>query len=302
MYRLFIIPALAFFLVTQSYAQNNGYVSSDGVNIHYRVFGKGKPLLIINGGPGMNSDGFVSIARTLAKGYQTIIFDQRGTGKSFVSNPNSTNITMDLMVKDMEAIRKKLGFDSWVVFGQSFGGMLASYYATKYPNAIDGLILSALGGLDLADLSHINIMGRLTRAQQDSVNFWASRIASGDTTFYARYQRGKFLAPAYLYNTSHVPVIAERLTQGNQQINALVFGDLNRIRYNTKSKLRSFKKPVLIIHGEQDIIGTYVPKAAHSIFPNSKLVLIENSGHYGWLDQPDIYLKEVFDYLRLVQQ
>ena len=183
MYRLFIIPALAFFLVTQSYAQNNGYVSSDGVNIHYRVFGKGKPLLIINGGPGMNSDGFVSIARTLAKGYQTIIFDQRGTGKSFVSNPNSTNITMDLMVKDMEAIRKKLGFDSWVVFGQSFGGMLASYYATKYPNAIDGLILSASGGLDLADLSHINIMGRLTRAQQDSVNFWASRIASGDTTF-----------------------------------------------------------------------------------------------------------------------
>ena len=99
-----------------------------------------------------------------------------------------------------------------------------------------------------------------------------------------------------------MPVIAERLTQGNQQINALVFGDLNRIRYNTKSKLRSFKKLVLIIHGEQDIIGTYVPKAAHSIFPNSKLVLIENSGHYGWLDQPDIYLKEVFDYLRLVQQ
>jgi len=33
-------------------------ISVDGTRISYRIFGKGQPLLIINGGPGMNSDGF----------------------------------------------------------------------------------------------------------------------------------------------------------------------------------------------------------------------------------------------------
>lgn len=291
---------VAFFSISTGYAQQEGYVSSSGADIYYRTFGEGSPLLIINGGPGMNSDGFVSIANTLANGYQTIIFDQRGTGKSSVDTPNDQTITMNLMVKDMEAIREHLGLDSWVVFGQSFGGMLAAYYASINPDKIDGLILSASGGLSLSDMNNIDVMGKLTSQQRDSVNFWNAMISSGDTTHYARYQRGKFLAHAYVHDTSHIPVIAERLTQANFIINALVFRDLTRIQYDTKSALASFQKPVLIIHGEDDIIDTKVPKEAHAIFPNSTLVLLKNSAHYGWLDRRETYLEEVFGFLKSV--
>ena len=52
--------------------------------------------------------------------------------------------------------------------------------------------------------------------------------------------RQKSLAPAYLYNKKFVPHIAERLTQGNSEINELVFKDLFRIKYDCKKPLKNF--------------------------------------------------------------
>src|ERR1043166_5503116 len=129
MSRYLTIFFLFCFLVIR--AQNSGFaISSDSCKIYYRTFGKGKPLLIINGGPGMNSDGFEDLAKQLSAGYQTIIYDQRGTGRSLLKTLDSSSITMKLMLDDIEALRKILKIDRWCVLGHSFGGMLSSYYAT----------------------------------------------------------------------------------------------------------------------------------------------------------------------------
>lgn len=115
------------------------------IKTHYEVYGTGTPLLIINGGPGMNSIGFRPLAKQLGKKYKAIIYDQRGTGKSSIENPDSENVTLDLMIQDIEELRKELKIDHWFVLCHSFGGMLGSYYATKHPESIQGLILSASG-------------------------------------------------------------------------------------------------------------------------------------------------------------
>ncbi|HKJ48382.1 MAG TPA: alpha/beta fold hydrolase, partial [Christiangramia sp.] len=107
----------------------------DGV-IAFQTFGEGFPVLIINGGPGMNSRGFESLAKILSDNNRTIIYDQRGTGESFLKDMNASNMTMDHMVEDIESLRDHLGYDNWIVFGQSFGGMLAYAYAAKYPERV----------------------------------------------------------------------------------------------------------------------------------------------------------------------
>ena len=63
------------FVYLQTYAQKDGFAQSDGVKIYYRTFGTGTPILIINGGPGLNSDGFVDLAKTLSAQNQTIVYD-----------------------------------------------------------------------------------------------------------------------------------------------------------------------------------------------------------------------------------
>jgi hypothetical protein len=97
-----------------------------------------------------------------------------------------------------------------------------------------------------------------------------------------------------------VPQLAVRLTQIVPAVNELVFNDLQKIGYDCKAALRSFGKPVLIIQGREDIIREETARVAQSVLPQSKVVLMEKCGHYGWLDQPGIYYAELFGFLEVV--
>jgi proline iminopeptidase len=283
------------FVYLQTYAQKDGFAQSDGVKIYYRTFGTGTPILIINGGPGLNSDGFVDLAKTLSAQNQTIVYDQRGTGKSVMQKIDASSITMELMIDDMENLRKQLKIERWIILGHSFGGMLASYYATIHPDRIISMILSSSGGIDLDLLSYVskNINARLTPQQQDSASYWSQKINNGDTSYFARWQRAKVLANAYVYNKKYALPIAERPTQSDLRVNNLVWQDMQKIKFNCAPKLSTFTKPVLIIQGKQDVIEERTSQKANKILKNSKLVILDHCVHYGWLDNRDMYLSEV---------
>ncbi|MCD0470156.1 alpha/beta fold hydrolase [Flavobacterium sp. JAS] len=283
-----------------AFAQTEGFsTNNDSSKTYYKTFGKGEPLLIINGGPGMNSNGFESIAKTLAESQETIIYDQRGTGKSKLKELNSETISMKVMADDIESLRKHLKIKKWNILGHSFGGMLASYYATVYPNSINKLVLSSSGGIDLTLLKTENLIERnLTKVEKDSMNYWNDKIEKGDTTHSARLARGRAMAPAYVYDKKYVPIIAERLTQGDSKINGLLWGDMQKINFDCKEKLKTFKNPVLIIQGKEDVISNQIGELANKTFPNSKLILLENCRHYGWLDAKEKYFADVNSFLK----
>lgn len=287
-------------ILGNAFAQTEGYSkNSDSSETYYKIFGKGEPLLIINGGPGMNSNGFEDMARTLAENQETIIYDQRGTGKSKLKELNSKTISMKLMADDIESLRKHLKIEKWSILGHSFGGMLASYYATVYPNRIKKLVLSSSGGVDLTLLSSPNLIeAGLSKVEKDSLDYWNNKIEKGDTSHAARLGRGRAMAPAYVYDQKFVPIIAERLTQGNSTINGLLWSDMQKMHFDCKDKLKNFKNPVLIIQGKQDIISNEIGELAHKTLPNSKLILLENSKHYGWLDAKEKYFTEINSFLK----
>lgn len=271
-------------------AQTSTTIEANNSTIYITTYGQGDPVLIINGGPGMSSEGFASLATALSEKNTAIIYDQRGTGRSQVVPISSETITMELMVADIEAVRKHFKYDQWVVMGHSFGGMLAAYYTSKHPDRVSGLILSSSGGVDMSLFSDLNITARLSPQQRDSLQYWNRKIAAGDNSYTAQLKRGKFLAPAYLHDTSHVPVIAERLTQGNSQINSLVYQDLRAIDFDCKAQLSEFEKPVLILQGAYDIIPRSIFNSMINVFPNSTSYILKQSSHYGWLEEPTAYV------------
>jgi proline iminopeptidase len=299
-----IILLLLIILPTGLFAQNtedhSGYIESNGLRIFYQTFGSGDPLLIINGGPGMSSEGFIPLAKELATDRQTIIFDQRGTGKSSLSNPNNDNITMDLMIEDMENLRNHLQIEQWSMLGHSFGGMLAAYYTSKLPDRVTALIFSSSGGVDMDLFDYISITGRLTQLQRDSLQYRNNQIAGGDTSYHARLRRGVQLAPAYLYHKKYVPVIANRLTQGNLRVNTLVFQDLRKIEFDSKPQLSNYQGKTLIIQGAEDIIGMRTATRAKEVLPQAQIVLLEKCGHYGWLDQKEKYFSTINGFLKQI--
>ncbi len=298
---IFFVCFLWFYATGLVFAQTSQFAKNGEAIIHYRVFGKGEPLLIINGGPGLDSDGFVYLAEKLSKHSRCIIYDQRGLGKSKLPRTNAESITIDNMAEDIEALRKTLKIKTWSILGHSFGGIMAAYYAHKYPQSINKLIFSSSGGMDLSFLSSIGneIDKKLSQQERDSLNYWSNKIEVGDTSYQTRLARAKILAVPYLQNRAHIPTLAERLTRVNYAINAWVFESLEALPYDYSQKFASFKRPVLVLHGRQDVLLPSIAEKTASAFPNARLVFMDNTAHYGWLDSPDLYFGEIEAFLKM---
>lgn len=297
-----VLSLLLLLAFISAFSQKEEAVMDSGNSkLHYKIYGSGKPILIINGGPGMNCEGFGNVADEISKfGYQTIIYDQRGTGKSTVKNIDSKNISMDLMVEDMENLRKQLNIKTWSILGHSFGGIMAAYYTSKHPETIDKLIFSSSGGINMGFTRYAQsrIRNNMTPLQRDSVAYFERKINAGDTSLETRKKRASYLANAYVYDKSKAPVIAERLIQVNFDVNQIVFQNLLDIKFDCSKNFKNFKKPVLILQGENDIISLETAEEIKTAFPNSKLVALKNCGHYGWLDAKDIYFKTLQHFLK----
>jgi proline iminopeptidase len=114
--------------------------TSDGVTLYTKVSGQGLPCVFIHGGPGAGSQVIETLAGPgLEQRFQMIYLDQRGSGRS-ASAPRK-DYTLARVVQDLEELRQQLHLTRWVVMAHSFGGIIATEYASKYPERVQGLVL-----------------------------------------------------------------------------------------------------------------------------------------------------------------
>jgi len=119
-----------------------GWLPTGGLHeIYYEECGapNGKPVVVLHGGPGG------AINTTMRRFFdptrwRSVLFDQRGCGKSRPNASLQDNTTWTL-VEDIERLRKRLGIQKWSVFGGSWGSTLALAYAIKHPDRVENLVL-----------------------------------------------------------------------------------------------------------------------------------------------------------------
>lgn len=112
---------------------------------------QGMPALFVHGGPGGGTDDNSRRYFDPEK-YRIIVFDQRGAGRSTPHASLVGNTTPDL-INDMEAIRKYLGVDRWLLFGGSWGSTLSLLYAQAHRERVLGLVLRGIFLCRRQDLS-----------------------------------------------------------------------------------------------------------------------------------------------------
>ncbi|MFC0240087.1 prolyl aminopeptidase [Rhodopseudomonas telluris] len=115
----------------------------DGHTLYVETSGNadGSPAVYLHGGPG---SGCQPDHRRLfdAQRYHTVLFDQRGAGRSRPKGGRDAN-TLPHLVADMETIRTTLGIERWLVVGGSWGATLALAYAQAHPQRVSGIVLRA---------------------------------------------------------------------------------------------------------------------------------------------------------------
>ena len=102
----------------------------------------GVPVLFLHGGPG---SGCSASQRRLfdPQRFHAVLPDQRGCGRSQPLGSIEANTTAHL-VTDLEYLREALGIPAWIVFGGSWGSLLALAYAQIYPESVRGLVLRGI--------------------------------------------------------------------------------------------------------------------------------------------------------------
>lgn len=118
----------------------------DGHLVYWETCGHptGKPAVVLHGGPG--SGCWTGYRRFFdPASYRAVLFDQRNCGRStpHASDPRTdlgANTTANLLA-DIEAVRRHLGIERWLIFGGSWGSTLALAYAEAYPERVTEVVL-----------------------------------------------------------------------------------------------------------------------------------------------------------------
>jgi len=116
------------------------YVRVDDIDIAYKTFGQGQPIVLIMGMWGTMDLWAPGMLEALASNYRVIVFDNRGMGFTTASDKD---FSMELFADDTAGLIAALGYERAHVLGWSLGACVAQEVALRHPGKTDKLILYA---------------------------------------------------------------------------------------------------------------------------------------------------------------
>jgi len=280
-------------------------IQLSNASLYYEIKGEGSPILLLSGGPGLSSGQLSGLRDSLSQKYKCVLFDQRGTGQSHTSPFDSTTINLKQSVEDISSLLKKLKLDRVIIVGHSWGAMLAVNFAIAHPSQINKLVLIGSGPLAFSDfmIQQDNIMARTNSAERENMDRLQDSISQAKSPSEAmayRKRLGKQFLKFISYDATRVDSIFEEVSKSrtNFAMQSLMIRDLQKMKYNVKSKIGSLNFPTLVICGRQDPIGLFPSIYLKELNNKFNLVWIEKSGHFTWLENHDSFYLELFKFLK----
>jgi pimeloyl-ACP methyl ester carboxylesterase len=68
--------------------------------------------------------------------------------------------------------------------------------------------------------------------------------------------------------------------------------------WDWRASVRSLKAPVLVIHGSRDVLPLDGARGWATVPPDARLLLLEDTGHFPWLEAPERFFTAVDDFLK----
>jgi proline iminopeptidase len=294
---------LIFLLAGALPLSGKSFRSHDGTTLHYEIVGRGAPVVLLSGGPGFSPDYLRPVAARLRHRYRFVLFEQRGTGRSRIDTYNAETMELKKLVGDLEALRKELGVEKLTLVGHSYGGILSMMYASEHPERIGAVAFVDAGGPTLAGVPKFsaNLNARFTDEDNAKIREWSSpeRMQADRKKAVLEITRAK--TPAYFHDRAKAVPMMESLTVDS--FNDAAFWAIVAqfgAGLDLRAGLREVHAPVLVIHGKQDPLET--AGEVHEAFPGSKLEMIDQAGHFPWLEQPETFYRVLDRFLAKVVQ
>jgi len=296
------------------YPQQEGYVDAHGVLIYFKSIGIGPPLMVLHGGPGASHDYFLPYLLPLARTHRLIFIDERGSGRS-QRLEDASLYTVEAMVEDVEDVRAALHLGKISLLGHSCGGVLAEAYALEYQQNLSHLILNST----FPSTREMNEVLAQEKAQMPPAKLKrlneleaAGLFGKGEIWEHARYPaeyENLAWGPGYfpfLYgarpDSNYDPAAGNAPTNWElyremwgSHGEFIIDGNLKSVEY--VDRLATIHVPTLVVVGDHDECAPSLSKEMHEKIAGSQLVILPNSGHMNFVDQPELWHKAVGEFL-----
>ncbi len=295
------------------------FLNTSSQTLYSKAFGnKNHPAVIfIHGGPSGNAIMFeATAAQQLAdKGLYVVLYDRRGEGRS--PDPDA-KITYQEAFHDLNGIYKQYGLKKAGLIGFSFGGLVATQFAARYPDKINALILtSALISqqetydhildsvtkiyTEKGDAERLKKVAEIRAMDKNTAEYRKACFDQGsengffkvaDPTADAKKRWADYYASAFYKNDVR-----------NKNAPALFYQNEPRKNTEVSPELKSLKqKKVKIygLYGKQDAIFsvTQINKLETLLGPNN-LRYVDKASHYFFVDQQEVFLDNVAGWLKM---
>jgi proline iminopeptidase len=289
-------------------------VDNGGVLLYVKSVGNGPPLVVVHGGPGASHDYLLPNLYRLASSYRLIFIDERGSGRS-PRLEDTKQYTVEKMADDVEAVRTALQLGKIALLGHSYGGVVVQAYAFKYQANLNHLILASTFSSTRA---FNEVLARLKqampadrRARLEALER-AGLFGKGEiwergryTDEYATLAWGVGYFPA-LYGArpdrNYDPL--EGNTKNSWELYREMWGshgefvvDGNLKEVEWLDRLPEIKVPTLIVVGDHDQSDPAMSREMHARIPGSKLVVLPDSGHMTFVDQPELFARSIREFV-----
>ena len=249
------------------------------MQLFYREYGQGKPLIILHGLFGV-SDNWVGLAKRIAGfGYHVFVLDQRNHGQS----PHSETFNYSALVDDLKEFALEHELKDLILLGHSMGGKVAMSFAIENPSMVSKLIVVDIAlrsyALSQNNKAILEVMravdlSKLT-SRDELMSILETKIPSA---------RVRLLALKNLHR------VERKQFQWRINIDSIYknLQDLSKdIPLDTP-----FKKEVLFIKGgKSDYINDADTADINQVFTSNTICIIQEASHWVHADQPELFLE-----------
>ena len=274
------------------------FTTPDGLTLSYERRGSGPLLVCHPGGPGGSAAEFEDFAG-LDDTFELVLFSPRG---SHGSDPGD-DYSVASYVADVEALRQHLGVEQLNLLGFSHGGAVAMSYAAAHPVRVRRLLLVDT----LAAWGEEAEAAMLAAIERRRGEPWFADAAQA----LDEEQAGSFSTVDELIGNlqRQIPLYFHRW-EGNERAGGRLARDFahaepqhqfNTVEFPTfdlRPELRKIEAPALVVVGDDDFIcGPACADAIVDALPDARLVTIEGSGHFVYVEQPEAFRSALAGFL-----
>ncbi len=295
-------------------------------NIYLKTFGRpeDQPLIFLHGGPGGSAIDFeLSTAEKLADaGFFVIVYDRRGEGRS---DDDNAEFTFEQTIRDLEEIYRAHGLQSATLLGHSFGGIVGTRFARRYPEKVSCLVLAgAPVSLQQSFRTILHTVQKKAEARSDSATLKQIDFVKKQDTASIYYSSGSFMLAMQngIYTAENAgPEARQRMDDFMQHPAAKEYMDnlaktnyrnmytptmgfVNKEKYTTISlvdDLRNLNVPRLYgVYGKEDGLfdENQITLIRGLIGEPARFLYLENCSHGVYMDRQEEFINALVSWLK----